>query len=168
MERSGASSLDSNGSNESIAHSFVSSERHNNPQIPPPPIPIEYDVVTTNQCYDKQNYTAKGGAHGMSASYCGPETLQQQCDAALLDLGQLRRAHQETTRRHDHAMKELEYFRSQHRAAMSQLEASAQEASSLRGQYSDLLNDNQRLEREVQHLHEAAGGEGEQYELQKR
>ncbi|KAG7311968.1 hypothetical protein JYU34_001392 [Plutella xylostella] len=51
---------------------------------------------------------------------------------------------------------------------MSQLEASAQEASSLRGQYSDLLNDNQRLEREVQHLHEAAGGEGEQYELQKR
>lgn len=39
---------------------------------------------------------------------------------------------------------ELEYFRGQHRAAMNQLEVSAQEASSLRGKYSDLLNDNQR------------------------
>ena len=39
---------------------------------------------------------------------------------------------------------ELEYFRGQHRAAMNQLEVSAQEASTLRGKYGDLLNDNQR------------------------
>lgn len=39
---------------------------------------------------------------------------------------------------------ELEYVRGQHRAAMNQLEVSAQEASSLRGKYNDLLNDNQR------------------------
>lgn len=41
-------------------------------------------------------------------------------------------------------LQELEYFRGQHRAAMNQLEVSAQEASSLRGKYGDLLNDNQR------------------------
>lgn len=41
-------------------------------------------------------------------------------------------------------MQELEYFRGQHRAAMNQLEVSAQEAAGLRGKYGDLLNDNQR------------------------
>lgn len=49
-------------------------------------------------------------------------------------------------------MKELEYYRGQHRAAMNQLEATAQESATLRGKYSDVVNDKQRLDREVQAL----------------
>jgi predicted nuclease with TOPRIM domain len=53
----------------------------------------------------------------------------------------------------EHTMKELEYYRSQHIAAMSQPEStSVQESSALRGKYSDLVNDKQRLDREVQAL----------------
>ena len=49
-------------------------------------------------------------------------------------------------------MKELEYYRGQHIAAMNQLEATSQESSALRGKYGDLVNDKQRLDREVQAL----------------
>lgn len=54
--------------------------------------------------------------------------------------------------RNEHTMKELEYYRGQHIAAMNQLEATSQETSALRGKYSDLINDKQRLDREVQAL----------------
>ncbi|XP_049876272.1 disks large homolog 5 isoform X2 [Pectinophora gossypiella] len=166
---SGTSSLESNGSNESISHNYVSNERHNTPQIPTIPIPIEYDHLTTNQCYDKSNYKSHSG-HGMSGPYetlqydvinkQTNESLKQQCEKAMHELNQLRRQHSETSRRCDHVMKELEYFRGQHRAAMSQLEVSAAEASTLRNKYGDLLNDNQRLEREVQHLQQSSTGDG--------
>ncbi|XP_045500224.1 disks large homolog 5 [Colias croceus] len=162
---SGTSSLESNGSNESISHSYVSNERHTSTQIPTIPLPIEYEVISSN--YDK-NYSSH--SHAMSAPYelgqydvinkQANENLKQQCEKALHDLNQLRRQHTETTRRCEHVMKELEYFRGQHRAAMNQLEVSAQEASSLRGKYGDLLNDNQRLEREVQHLQQSSTPEG--------
>lgn len=49
-------------------------------------------------------------------------------------------------------MKELEYYRGQHIAVMNQLEATSQESSALRAKYSDLANDKQRLDREVQTL----------------
>lgn len=49
-------------------------------------------------------------------------------------------------------MKELEYYRAQHIAVMNQLEATSQESSALRAKYSDLVNDKQRLERDVQTL----------------
>ena len=50
-------------------------------------------------------------------------------------------------------MKELEYYRSQHIAVMSQSEStSVQESPALRGKYGDLVNDKQRLDREVQAL----------------
>ncbi|XP_037293076.1 disks large homolog 5 [Manduca sexta] len=164
-------SLESNGSNESISHNYVSAERHNPSQLPTIPIPIDYEALTNNQCYEKQNYTVKShGAHVMSGPYepmqydviqkQSNESLKQQCEKALHDLNQLRRQHTETSRRCEHVMKELEYFRGQHRAAMNQLEVSAQEASSLRGKYGDLLNDNQRLEREVQHLQQSSNPEG--------
>ncbi|KAF9804574.1 hypothetical protein SFRURICE_014482 [Spodoptera frugiperda] len=141
---SGTSSLESNGSNESISHNYVSTERHNAAQLPTIPIPIEYEVLSSNQCYEKQNYTVKShGAHVMSGPYeplqydvinkQTNESLKQQCEKALHELNQLRRQHTETSRRCEHVMKELEYFRGQHRAAMNQLEVSAQEASSLRG-----------------------------------
>ncbi|XP_045775276.1 disks large homolog 5 isoform X1 [Maniola jurtina] len=162
MMASGTSSLESNGSTESISHSYVSNERHNTTQLP-----IEYEVLSASQCYDKPAYTH---THTMSAPYelgqydvikqQANESLKQQCEKALHDLNQLRRQHSETSRRCEHVMKELEYFRGQHRAAMNQLEVSAQEASSLRGKYGDLLNDNQRLEREVQHLQQSSGAEG--------
>ncbi|KAL1464032.1 hypothetical protein WDU94_003716 [Cyamophila willieti] len=64
--------------------------------------------------------------------------------------------HNETVRRGDHTLKELEYYRGQHQAAMAQLEAAAQESSSLRSKYSDLISDKQRLERELSELR--AGG----------
>jgi regulator of replication initiation timing len=51
-----------------------------------------------------------------------------------------------------HTMKELEYYRAQHIAVMNQLEATSQDSSTLRAKYSDLVNDKQRLERDVQTL----------------
>lgn len=64
----------------------------------------------------------------------------------------LDRQHSETIRRCDHTMKELEYYRGQHRAAMNQLEAAAQESSTLRSKYADLASEKQRLDRDVQSL----------------
>ncbi|XP_017882710.1 disks large homolog 5-like isoform X3 [Ceratina calcarata] len=52
----------------------------------------------------------------------------------------------------EHTMKELEYYRGQNIAVMNQLEATSQESSALRGKYGDLVNDKQRLDREVQAL----------------
>ncbi|XP_046989879.1 disks large homolog 5 [Schistocerca americana] len=78
--------------------------------------------------------------------------LKQQCDKAMHELQLLRRQHSETIRRCDHTMKELEYYRGQHLAAMNQLEAAAQESSTLRHKYSDLAAEKQRLDREVQNL----------------
>ncbi|XP_013148042.1 PREDICTED: disks large homolog 5 [Papilio polytes] len=167
---SGTSSLESNGSNESISNSYVNNERHNPSQIQSIPHQIDYEVLTANQCYEKQNYSVKGHGHSMSGTYeplqydviskQTNESLKQQCEKALHDLNQLRRQHTETSRRCEHVMKELEYFRGQHRAAMNQLDVSAQEASTLRSKYGDLLNDNQRLEREVQHLQQGGAPEG--------
>lgn len=62
------------------------------------------------------------------------------------------RQHSETIRRCDHTMKELEYYRGQHRAAMNQLEAAAQESSTLRSKYADLVSEKQRVDRDVQSL----------------
>ncbi|XP_041982203.1 disks large homolog 5 isoform X2 [Aricia agestis] len=163
---SGTSSLESNGSNESISHGYASNERHNNSQISSIPLPIEYEVLSNAQCYDKPKYSSH--THTMSAPYelgqydvinKANENLKQQYEKALHDLSQLRKQHTEKSRRYEHVMKELEYVRGQHRAVMNQLEVSAQEASSLRGKYGDLLNDNQRLEREVQHLQQNSTSE---------
>jgi predicted nucleic acid-binding Zn-ribbon protein len=49
-------------------------------------------------------------------------------------------------------MKELDYYRGQHRAAMNQLEAAAQESSTLRSKYADLASEKQRVDRDVQSL----------------
>ena len=46
----------------------------------------------------------------------------------------------------------MDYFRGQHRAAMNQLEAAAQETSTLRTKYGDLATEKQRLDREVSSL----------------
>lgn len=46
-------------------------------------------------------------------------------------------------------MKDLEYYRGQHHAAMTQLEAAAQETSTLRSKYGDLAADKQRMERDL-------------------
>lgn len=51
------------------------------------------------------------------------------------------RQHSETVRRCEHTMKELEYYRGQHHAAMAQLESAAQESSSLRTKYGELVSD---------------------------
>ncbi|KAL4706002.1 hypothetical protein ACJJTC_005688 [Scirpophaga incertulas] len=142
---------------ESISHSYVSNERP-----PIPSIPIEYEGLGSG--YEKATY--KGHAYEplqFDVSVLNKQTnegLKQQCEKALHELNQLRRQHNETSRRCEHVMKELEYFRGQHRAVMTQLEVSAKEASSLRGKYGDLLNDNQRLELEVQHLQQSSNPEG--------
>lgn len=49
-------------------------------------------------------------------------------------------------------MKELDYYRGQHRAAMSQLEAAATESSTLRAKYSEIAAEKLRLERDMQTL----------------
>ncbi|XP_076289647.1 MAGUK family member discs large 5 isoform X4 [Lasioglossum baleicum] len=73
-----------------------------------------------------------------------------QCDQAMHQLQLLR--HSDTIRRCEHTMKELEYYRGPHIPVMNQLEATSQESSALRGKYGDLVNDKQRLDREVQAL----------------
>lgn len=62
------------------------------------------------------------------------------------------RQHSETVRRCEHTMKDLEYYRGQHHAAMTQLEAAAAETSTLRAKYADLATEKQRLERELAEL----------------
>lgn len=49
-------------------------------------------------------------------------------------------------------MNEKEYYRTQHRAAISQLEATAEESSTLRTKYSELVADKQRMDREISEL----------------
>lgn len=95
---------------ESISHSYVSNDR------PVPTIPIEYDVLSPNQCYEKQNYVKTHSSHVMSGPYESlgqydviskqtNESLKQQCEKALHELNQLRRQHTETSRRCEHVMK---------------------------------------------------------------
>lgn len=57
-------------------------------------------------------------------------------------------------------MKEKEYYRSQHHAAMSQLEAAAEETSTLRTKYNELVTDKQRLDREVSELRSSCCNQG--------
>lgn len=57
-------------------------------------------------------------------------------------------------------MKEKEYYRSQHHAAMSQLEAAAEESSTLRTKYSELVTDKQRLDREISELRSSCCNQG--------
>ncbi|XP_022916732.2 disks large homolog 5 isoform X1 [Onthophagus taurus] len=73
------------------------------------------------------------------------DQLKQQYDKANNELATLRR-------RCDHAMKELDYYRSHHRVAMNQLEVSSQDTAALRTKYGDVLNENQRLEQNIQSL----------------
>lgn len=57
-------------------------------------------------------------------------------------------------------MKEKEYYRSQHHAAMSQLEAAAEESSALRTKYSELVSDKVRLDREISELRSSCCNQG--------
>ncbi|XP_044015776.1 disks large homolog 5-like isoform X2 [Aphidius gifuensis] len=105
---------------------------------------------------DSGGYGSVGSPVG--GSECRSDYDGSQCDQTL-ELQLLRHQHSDTVRRCDfapcrceHTINELEYYRGQHMVAMNQLEATSQETSALRGKYSDLINDKQRLEREVQSL----------------
>ncbi|KOB68738.1 putative discs large protein, partial [Operophtera brumata] len=150
-------------------------EHRTTANLPSIPIPIQYDVLASS--FEAPSYSVKPHAHVMSAPYDSlqydfnkqsNEGLKQQCEKALHDLNQLRRQHTETSRRAEHVMKELEYFRGQHRAAMNQLEVSAQEARigvlQRPTQSSDeptrSFSPGGHLEREVQHLQQSSNPEG--------
>ncbi|XP_058794522.1 disks large homolog 5-like isoform X3 [Phymastichus coffea] len=68
----------------------------------------------------------------------------------------LRHKHADILRRYEHTMKELEYYRSQQIMSQPDSQAAVQDSSSstssLRGKYNELMNDKQRLDREVQAL----------------
>ncbi|XP_044015825.1 disks large homolog 5-like isoform X7 [Aphidius gifuensis] len=111
---------------------------------------------TSNMERDSGGYGSVGSPVG--GSECRSDYDGSQCDQTL-ELQLLRHQHSDTVRRCDfapcrceHTINELEYYRGQHMVAMNQLEATSQETSALRGKYSDLINDKQRLEREVQSL----------------
>ncbi|KAK6628405.1 hypothetical protein RUM43_002217 [Polyplax serrata] len=91
---------------------------------------------------------------GLSSNARDHESLKQQYEKALLEVQLLRRQNSDMSRQCDHTSKELDYYRNQHRAAMNQLEASAQESSALRVKYGELAAEKQRLEREIQNLHQ--------------
>lgn len=57
-------------------------------------------------------------------------------------------------------MKEKEYYRNQHHAAMSQLEVAAEESSALRTKYSELVTDKVRLDREISELRSTLCNQG--------
>ncbi|XP_011334481.1 disks large homolog 5 isoform X8 [Ooceraea biroi] len=101
---------------------------------------------------DSGSYGSVGSPVGGPECRSDYDGLQAQCDQAMHQLQLLRVKHSDTIRRCEHTMKELEYYRAQHIAVMSQLEATSQESSALRAKYSDLVNDKQRLERDVQTL----------------
>ncbi|XP_011504638.1 PREDICTED: disks large homolog 5 [Ceratosolen solmsi marchali] len=93
-----------------------------------------------------------GGCDSIGSPVGGPE-CRSDYDDLQAQYQLLRHKHSDTIRRCEHTMKELEYYRSQHIAAMNQPDStSVQESSALRGKYSDLVNDKQRLDREVQAL----------------
>ncbi|KAJ8669316.1 hypothetical protein QAD02_000575 [Eretmocerus hayati] len=93
-----------------------------------------------------------GGCDGVGSSIGGPE-CRSDYDDLHAQYQLLRHKHSDTVRRCEHLMKELEYYRSQHIAAMSASESNAvQESAALRGKYSELVGDKQRLANEVQAL----------------
>lgn len=49
-------------------------------------------------------------------------------------------------------LKDLDYYREQHRAVMNQLEVSSQDSASLRTKYTELLAENKQLREENQRL----------------
>ncbi|XP_020294880.1 disks large homolog 5-like isoform X3 [Pseudomyrmex gracilis] len=100
---------------------------------------------------DSESYGSVGSPGSNPERRSDYDGLQAQCDQAIHQLQLLRHKHSDTMRRCEH-MKELEYYRAQHIAVMSQLEATSQESSTLRAKYGDLANDKQRLDREVQTL----------------
>ena len=79
------------------------------------------------------------------------DALQRQCEAAMNELQQLKRQHD----RCEKAMQESEYYRGQHRSALSKLDSATQEMHTLRAKYGDVLAGKQRLEQEVHSLSQA-------------
>ncbi|EZA57168.1 Disks large-like protein [Ooceraea biroi] len=113
---------------------------------------IDFPDGALNMEGDSGSYGSVGSPVGGPECRSDYDGLQAQCDQAMHQLQLLRVKHSDTIRRCEHTMKELEYYRAQHIAVMSQLEATSQESSALRAKYSDLVNDKQRLERDVQTL----------------
>ena len=80
------------------------------------------------------------------------ESAKQQYDQAIIELNSLRLQHSDSKRRMDHIMEQLEFYREQYMAAMNQVEQSAQEGTNLRTKYSDISNENSRLQQRNHHL----------------
>lgn len=80
------------------------------------------------------------------------ESAKQQYDQAVIELNSLRVQHSERKCRMDHVMEQLEFYREQYMAAMNQVEQSAQEGSNLRTKYTDISNENVRLQQRNHHL----------------
>ncbi|XP_016842617.1 disks large homolog 5 isoform X3 [Nasonia vitripennis] len=89
-----------------------------------------------------------GGCDSVGSAVSGPE-CRRDYERLQAEYQLLSHKHSDTIKRCEHTMKELEYYRSQHIAAMSQAESTSVQE---RGKYGDLLTDNQRLDREVQAL----------------
>lgn len=80
------------------------------------------------------------------------ESAKQLYDQAVIELTSLRVQHSERKCRMDHVMEQLEFYREQYMAAMNQVEQSAQEGSNLRTKYTDISNENVRLQQRNHHL----------------
>ncbi|KAJ6633526.1 Disks large like 5 [Pseudolycoriella hygida] len=80
------------------------------------------------------------------------ESAKQQYDQAIIELKSLRIQQDDSKSRMDHVMEQLEFYREQYMAAMNQVEQSAQEGTSLRTKYTDLSNENVRLQQRNHHL----------------
>lgn len=77
---------------------------------------------------------------------------KQQYDQAIIELNSLRLQHSDSKRRMDHIMEQLEFYREQYLAAMNQVEQSAEEGTTLRAKYTDVSNENIRLQQRTHHL----------------
>ncbi len=80
------------------------------------------------------------------------ESAKQQYDQAIIELNSLRVQQNDSKLRMEHIMEQLEFYREQYMAAMNQVEQSAQEGTSLRTKYTDLSNENVRLQQRNHHL----------------
>lgn len=74
------------------------------------------------------------------------ESAKQQYDQAIIELNSLRVQQNDSKLRMEHIREQLEFYREQYMAAMNQVEQSAQEGTSLRTKYTDLSNENVRLQ----------------------
>lgn len=80
------------------------------------------------------------------------EAMKQLYDQAMIELNTLRTLQSDGKMQMDRVMEQLEYYRNQYRSAMDQVSQTSLESSNLCTKYTDVSNENVRLQQRIHHL----------------